>query len=538
MTTPTTLTGTGKLVRLILRRDRFLLPLWILFVGVLPISYASSIADLYPTALGRQEFAATGGSNAGFVTLYGRLFGSSLGELVTWRAGFLPVIVGLISLLTVIRHTRTDEEAGRRELLGATVVGRHAGLAAALTATFGANLVLAMLLALSMMSQHLPATGSLAFGVEVAAAGWMFAAVGGVAAQLTDSAGGARGIAVSVLGAAYLLRIVGDLSGEAGGGLSWLSWLSPIGWVQRIRPFGGESWWILTPAAGLTAVLATAAVALSARRDVGAGLLPTRLGPATAAPGLRTPLALAWRLHRGLLAGWIAGFAVLGVVLGGVAKGVGDLLRDNQNLQDVFARMGGRAGLIDAYLASIMSILGLIAAAYAIQATLRLRSEETSLRAEPVLSTAVGRVQWASSHLVFSALGPAAALVSAGLAIGLTHGLNSGDVGRELPRALGGAMVQLPAVWVLAAIAMALVGLLPRLATISWGALAICLLVGLVGAALQLSQWLLDVSPFTHIPKAPGTDVSATPLVWLVAVAVALAAAGLIGLRRRDIPVT
>src|SRR6266705_5167921 len=514
----TTLAGTGKLVRLILRRDRLLLALWILFVGLLPISYASSIADLYPTAVARRQFADIGGSTAGFVALYGRLSGTSLGELVTWRAGFLPVIVGLISLLTVIRHTRTEEETGRRELLGSTVVGRHAGLAAALTATFGANLVLAALLALSMISQHLPATGSLAFGVEVAAAGWIFATVGGVAAQLTDSAGGARAIAISVLGAAYLLRVAGDLSGEAGGGLSWLSWLSPIGWVQRIRPYGDERWWLLTPAAGLTAVLATAAVALSARRDVGAGLLPPRLGPATAAPGLRTPLALAWRLHRGLLAGWAAGFAVLGVVLGGLANGVGDLLRDNQNLRDVFARMGGRAGLIDAYLAAVMGILGLIAAAYAIQAALRLRSEETSLRAEPVLATAAGRLQWASSHLTFSALGPAAALATAGLAAGLTHGLNSGHVGRELPRVLAGAMVQLPAVWVLAAIAVALFGLLPRLAAASWGALAVCLLFGLVGAALQLSQWLLDVSPFTHIPKAPGADVPAAPLVWLVAV--------------------
>jgi len=537
----TTLTGTGKLVRLILRRDRLLMPLWILFVGLLPISYASSIADLFPTAAARQQYADVSMNNAGFVALYGRLFGSNLGELVTWRAGFLPVIIGLISLLTVIRHTRVEEETGRRELIGATVVGRHAGLAAALTATFGANLVLAALLALSMASQHLPATGSIAFGVEIAAAGWIFATVGGVAAQLTDSAGGARGIAISVLGAAYLLRVVGDLSGEGGGALSWLSWLSwlsPIGWVQRIRPFGDERWWILAPAAGLTAALATAAVALSARRDVGAGLLPPRLGPATAAPSLRTPLALAWRLHRGLLAGWTAGFAVLGVVLGGVAESVGDLLRDNQSLQDVFARIGGSAGVIDAYLAAVMGILGLIAAAYGIQAALRLRSEETSQRAEPVLATAVGRLRWASSHLIFSALGPALALATAGLIAGLTHGLNTGNVGRELPRVLAGAMVQLPAVWVLAAIAVALFGLAPRLAPASWGALAGCLLFGLVGATLQLSQWLLDISPFTHIPKAPGAAVSATPLVWLVAVVVVLAAAGLIGLRRRDIPLT
>jgi len=273
----------------------------------------------------------------------------------------------------------------------------------------------------------------------------------------------------------------------------------------------------------------------AARR--GAGLLPTRPGPATGAPGLRTPLALAWRLHRGLLAGWTAGFAVLGVVLGSLASGIGDM-QNNQTLQDIFARMGGRAGLIDAYLAAIMGILGLIAAAYAIQATLRLRVEESSLRAEPVLATVVGRLRWAGSHLVFSVLGPTVALAAAGLAAGLAHGLNTGHVGRELPRVLGAAMVQLPAVWLLAAIAVALFGLLPRLALAAWGALAVCLLFLLVGASVQLSQWLLDASPFTHIPKAPGAAVSATPLAWLAAVAAALAVAGLVGLRRRDIPAT
>lgn len=529
-----TLVGTGNLVRLILRRDRLLLPLWIYTLCLILISYARSLGSVFPTATERRQYA----DNGVFVALYGRLSGTSLGEFVTWRAGFLPVIVGLIGLLTVIRHTRVEEETGRRELLGATVVGRHAGLAAALAATFGANLVFALLVALSMLSQHLPATGSLAFGLELAAAGWVFAAVGAVAAQLTESAGSARGIAVSVLGAAYLLRVVGDLSGRAGGGLSWLSWLSPIGWVHRIRPYGGERWWLLALTAGLTAVLATAAAALSARRDVSAGLLPARPGPAAAAPGLRSPLALAWRLHRGLLAGWAAGFAVLGVVFGALANSIGDIQHDNPTLQDIFARMGGRAGLIDAYLAGIMSILGLIAAAYAIQATLRLRSEESSLRVEPVLATAVGRVQWAGSHLTFSILGPATALVTAGLTTGLAYGLATGHVGHELPRLLGAAMVQLPAVCLLAAIAVALFGLLPRLAAASWAALAVCLLVFLVGASMQLSQWLLDVSPFTHVPKVPGAAVTATPLVWLAAAAVALAAAGLIGLRRRDIPVT
>ncbi len=533
-----TLTGTGKLVRLILRRDRVLMPLWILFIGVVPISYASTFATLYPTAAARQQFASISAPNATFVALYGRLYGSSLGELVTWRAGFIPVIIGLISLLTVIRHTRVEEESGRRELIGSTVAGRNAGLAAALIATFGADLVLAALLALVMMGQHLPAAGSLSLGLEFAAAGWVFAAIGGVAAQLTDGAGGARGIGISVLGAAYLLRVGGDLSAQSGGAFSWLSWLSPIGWVQRIRPYGGDRWPIVVLVAGMSAVIAAAAFAVSARRDVGAGLLPTRPGPDSAAPYLRTPLALAWRLHRGLLASWTAGLAVVGVVLGGVANGIGNLLQGNRSLEDLFTRMGGRSGIINAYLAGMMSLLALLAAAYAIQATLRLRSEETSGRAEPVLATAVGRLQWASSHLVFSILGSAAVMLGAGLTTGLTYGLASGHPGRELLRVLGAAMVQVPAVWVLAAVAVALVGLLPRFAVASWGALALCLLFGLVGAALQLSHWLLDISPFSHIPKVPGAAVSVTPLVSLLAIAVALGVGGLIGLRNRDIPVT
>jgi ABC-2 type transport system permease protein len=185
-----------------------------------------------------------------------------------------------------------------------------------------------------------------------------------------------------------------------------------------------------------------------------------------------------------------------------------------------------------------MALLGLIAAAYAVQATLKLQAEESSGRAEPVLATAVSRPRWASSHLTFSVLGPTTALAAAGLTTGLTHGLNSGDVRGELPRALGAAMVQLPAVWVLAGLAVALFGLVPRLAPAAWGVLAAYLVLLTVGATLQLDQWLLDLSPFTHTPKAPAADVTATPLATLAATALVLTAAGLTGLQRRDIPTT
>jgi polyether ionophore transport system permease protein len=524
-----------KMVRLMLRRDRVLMPVWVLFIGLVPLSYVGAINGLFPTAPQRQNYADLSARNAGFVALYGRLHGSSLGELVAWRGGFIPVMIGIVAVLTVIRHTRTEEEAGRRELLGSTVVGRHAGLAAAVITTAAACLLLGVVLALGLTGQDLPAGGAWALAFELAMAGWIGVGVAAVAAQLTTGAGSARGIAIGVIGGAYVVRMVGDIASLGASGLGWLTWVSPLGWLEAIRPFGANQWWPVLLLVGFTVVLTALAGALSARRDVGSGLLPPQLGPASASAALRSPFGLAWRLHRGLLTGWAAGFAALGVVMGYLASSVGDLVNDSKEMADVFARIGGAQGLIDNYLASITSLFGLVASAYGIQAALRMRAEESSGRLEPVLATAVGRTRWAASHLVFALLGPAVVLLASGLTMGLAHGLNVHDVGGVLPGVLTGCLVQLPAVWVLATIAVLLFGVLPRFSMAAWVALVGCLVLSLVGPAVRLSQWLLDVSPFTHVPHLPGGSANAVPLVVLTVIAVLLAVGGLAGLRRRDL---
>ena len=529
-----TLQGTRGLVRLILRRDRWLLPLWVLLLALLPVYQAAAIDQLYSTPAQLRDLYGTVVSTPGLLAMLGPVFGATLGAITVWRSGIVFVIVGLASLFTVIRHTRTDEEAGRRELLGATVVGRNAPLAAALLVTFAADLLLGALLAAGMLGLGLPAAGSLAYGLSMTAVGVVFAAVGAVTAQLAEGAGRARGIGLGVLGLAYLLRAAGD-TGGADSGFGWLSWLSPIGWAQQTRAYAGERWWVLALPAVLLVVLVAAAFALLARRDVGAGIVQARPGPASAAPSLRSPLALAWRLQRASLLAWTAGLAVMGAVIGSVADSVNHMGGESAGLKDLLQRLGGEKALSDAYIASAMVVFALAAAGYGIQATLRLRAEEEGLRAESVLATSVGRLQWAGSHLLFGLLGPAVALLAAGLAEGVVYGLVGGDVGHELPRVLAGALVQLPAVLVLSGVAMALFGLLPRLTPVSWAALAVSAFLVLLGPLVRLSQWLLDLAPFSHIPKVPGAAVSATPLVWLLAAAAALAAAGLGGFRRRDL---
>jgi ABC-2 type transport system permease protein len=230
-----------------------------------------------------------------------------------------------------------------------------------------------------------------------------------------------------------------------------------------------------------------------------------------------------------MLIGWTIGFAVVGAALGSVAHGVADLLNSSPRIRVLVATLGGQGAVLDAYFTAIFGILGLVASGYGVQATLRLRSEEEDARAEPVLAASVSRLRWATSHLVFAALGPAIALAAAGVTVALAQGAPD-----DVPRLAATALMQLPAVWVLIGIALALFGAAPRIARASWGVLAGCILLGQLGQLLQVPSWAMSLSPFTHL-RPPGGGIEAAPLLLLVATASAFTLAGLLALRRRDL---
>ena len=533
--TSTGLTGTGALTRLAFRRDRIMLPTWVYLITVLVATTAYTFKKLYPTAAARAQLVVTGGGNPALRFLYGRLNGSSIGALTTWRYGIWAAIFGaLMTVFIVIRHTRGDEEAGRLELVGSAVVGRQAALTAGLLTAATANVAIAVLLSVALPASGLPVSGSVALALAIGASGLAFTGIAAVAAQLASGARGARGICFGVLGAAFLLRAIGDSAGPSGP--SWLTWTSPLGWVELTRPFDGQQWWVLALPAAVLAAGVGAAYALAARRDYGAGLLPDRPGRPSASGLLRGPLGLAWRLQRGLLGGWAVGVVCVFAASGAAAKGIGSLLGGSTQLRNEFTRLGGQAAITNAYLAALMLLAGLGAAGYATSAVLRLRTEETGGLAEPLLATAVGRIRWGLSQVAVAVFGAAVLLALAGLAAGLGYGLRTGAGGPQAARMLGAAMAQLPASLVIAGVAVALVGLVPGACVAgAWTVLGAVVVIDLFGEVLQLSHWLLDVSPFTHVPKLPGGTVSAAPLLWLCLAAITFTALGLAALRRRDI---
>ena len=498
------------------------------------LATASAMRELYGNdPAGLAQFGRSIAANTSLAVLYGPLTAmGSIGALAAWRSGTTTmVLVALFSMFTVVRHTRADEEAGRLELIGATPVGRRAPLAAALILVAAADAVIGVLIAAGMVGLGEPLAGSAALGAGITLVGWCFAGIAALTAQIASTSRAANGMAGAALGAAFLVRAAGDTSPP----LSWLSWLTPLGLAQRMRPYGGERLWVAAVLTLVIVALVTAATMVAARRDLGTGLVQPRPGPADAAPSLRTPLALAWRLHRAPLRWWLLGVAIMGLVFGGVAQDLVNLLEDNPQLRQIIEQLGGANALLETFFATVIGVLALAAAAYALQAVLRLQGEESTQRADPVLAAAVSRRQLVVSHLLPALGGAALLLAVAGLAVGLAHGGPRRGLAGQAAAVLRAAAVQVPAVWVVAGVALAVYGLAPRLTVLAWGALATFMLFGQLGQLLELPQWVLDLSPFTHVPSTVGGSVDLVPLAWLLVAAGALIALGTSAFERRDL---
>jgi ABC-2 type transport system permease protein len=521
-------TGTLGLLRLYLRRDRVVLPLWVFLLSVpLASVYIGSIEKVYPTQTDRAGFAASIMASPAQRALYGQIYNDGLGAVGIWKAGMFHVLIAVAVILTVIRHTRADEESGRAELIDSTAVGRYASLTAALLLALGASVATGMIGAAGLLTTEVPPTGSLAFCAALIASGFVFTAVAAVAAQLSPSARVARGFAFAVLGTAFTVRAIGD----AGSGA--LSWFSPLGWSLQVRPYAGDRWWVLLLHVVTTVVVTGLAYRLLAGRDVGAGLVAERAGRGTASATLGNVFGLAWRLDRGALLVWTVGLALYGLLIGSVVHGIGDELGGGSG-REIVARLGGTGAVEQGFITVGFTMLGMVAAAFAVSLSLRLHQEEAEQRAETLLAGSVSRTRLLASHLLMALGGSAFAILLSGVAAGLVYGAAAGDVGGKLPTVVGTAAVQVPTVWLLSAVTVGLLGLAPRFTPVAWGVLVGFVGLYLLGSLSGSPQWLLDLEPFTHTPRVGG-DFDATPILWLSAIDTTLIVLGGMAFRRRDL---
>jgi ABC-2 type transport system permease protein len=526
-------TGTGQVLRLLIRLDRVRLLAWLGGLGGLIVVSTVAVPTIYDTPLKIAGYARALGASPVNYLMSGRQAGiDTLGGIVANETSQVAQLgICLMVVFLVVRHTRAEEETGRAELVRSTQVGRNAGAAATLVLSAGTALLVGFVTAAAMMLIGLDATGAVVYGLGLWLLALAYVGVALVTAQLTTSARSALGIALAAVGVGYLVRGIGAVQD------SGLVWLSPFGWAQEMRAFGQERGWpaVLLVASACGCLLAAAEIA--ARRDVGEGVLVARPGPAHAAQGLMTPIGLVARLQRGLLLGWAIGMLALGALYGAVIPTIPELVESNPDLASMFGGSGTTAdALVDAFLGYVFGFLALLATVFAVTSATRMKGEEVAGHADLVLAADVTRRSWVVAHLVFSVVGVVLVSMASALGLWVGYGAAAGAWDR-LPVMLAGQLSFLPACLAVTSVAVVVLGHAPRRSALASAWLVVSALMFLLGERLRLPDPVLAISPFWHLPTLPVEQFAPVPAMVELCLAAALAALGLVGFARRDIEV-
>ncbi|WP_370891726.1 ABC transporter permease [Janibacter sp. GXQ6167] len=525
--------GTSTLVRFYLRLARVRILIWVLAVVALVGFGASELGEIYATPAERASRAALM-SNPSAILLGGPGYGLDNYTLPVMLANeytlLTSVLVAVMAIQLVTARLRGDEEAGRYEVLRAGVVGRAAPTMAALSTAAIACALLAGALFVILLATSIPRPAdALAFSVGIGITGLVFGVLAATTSQLVEHARAASGIAYAALAGAFVLRGVGDIQERHG---SWVSWTSPLAWPQQTRAWVDLRWWPLLLSLAVIAI-GTAVALAGTRRDVGAGVLPTRPGRATARAWLASPFALAWRLQRTGIAWWALALALYSALCGSLVRSVLDQVATNPAIQ-VYLR-GSGTSLTDTFVALMLAITVCAVGGWAVASVLRLRSSERDGHSEVVLASAVSRTRWLLQHLAVTLLGSTLLLAACGLALGASAAAVIGEPALTW-RTLGGALAYLPAVMAMGGLAALLYGLAPSLTPFAWLPVAWSVIVLSFGGLLQLPGWVIDTSPIGWSPALPGDAMVWTPVVVLTVAALALVATATLCFRRRDLP--
>lgn len=524
--------NTGALAKFILRRDRIRIPLWLIGIIFFTLIVPFAFDDMYASQEDRDILAETM-HNPAMIAMFGSgdFENYTIGAMTAHNMLLLTaIVVGLMSILLVTRHTRADEEDGRIELIRSLPAGRLANLNATLLVLVGANIILAIVTGLGLyMSgiESIDLEGSFLYGAALGGTGIFFAGITAIFAQASESSRGATGYSLAFLLIAYLIRAAGDVGNET------LSMFSPLGWVTRTEAYSTNHWWPILLLAGGAIILFALANYLNAIRDLGSGFIHARPGNNHASAFLQSTLGLNIRLQRTAFISWGIGMLVLGASYGSVMGDLESFFTGNEMLEQMLIEEEGYS-LTEQFIPTLLLVMGILAAVPPVMAMHKLIGEERKQRTEHLLSKAVSRSKLLGSYL-FIAIINGFVMMSLS-AIGLWTAADAVmDDGFAFGTVYGAALVYYPAILIMIGAAVFLIGFFPRLTGFTWIYLAYSFFVLYLGGLFQFPDWAGKLTPFDYIPQLPVESMEWMPVIILTGIALLLMVLGFIGYRKRDI---
>jgi ABC-2 type transport system permease protein len=505
---------------------------WTVGLGLTGVGVIATWEEAYPTQEARDRMQETVGGVPAFEALFGRTveLGTVEGFLL-WRWGGVVVLMAAVwGSHSALKLRRGAEDAGHLELLRAGAISPRGLAAAALTAVGTTQVALAVVVGASHQLAGMDARTAWLYGVALAATAMTFAGVATLASELVDGRRRAGAIAWVVLGAAVGVRIVAASPGTA----AWVWWASPIGWTSFLHASDGRGGTVLAAFAATITLLMAATVSL-ARRDLSSGWLARRQRDRGTAPAIRSVAAVSLRTAIGPTLAWAFGVGAGAFVFGLLADDFAAVVVDLPELQQLLAQLGFVG--MDTPAGVVAMALGMLVVAVALQASTMaasIREEEASWRIEALLVRPVGRVRWLLTQVTVAAGAITVVALAAGAAAWAGTSVGGGELAAGDALASGVNLV--PIGWLFLGIGVVVLGVAPRLTgPLAIGAVLVLSTLDLVGALLELPEWVVELSPFRHLAPVPAVGIALVPASIMVAVGAVGVVVGLGAFRRRDL---
>ena len=525
--------NTGLLMRFILRRDRIILPSWILGIAIFTISIAALLPDLYPIGADKFVLAETMknpavtfmlGPSAG---LNNYTDGSMMGHFMLV---FTAMFAAIMSILLVTRHTREDEEAGRLEMINSLPLGSLSNLTATILILLIANIFIVLLIGLGLNTlsiETMGLEGSLLFGASIGVVGIFYAVLTGLFAQLTSNARAALGLSFAFLIAEYIIRGIGDTGNDI------LSHLTPLGLITRSEVYVNNYWWPIFLLLAVSLLILSFSLYLNSIRDLGAGFISTKPGKSRASRYLSSPLGLALRLERTPIIAWTIGMFILGSAYGSLLGDLEGFLSTSELVQKMIPTVEGFS-LTQSFVTMLMTIISVLGTIPVLMFVVKVNSEEKKNRISQLLAAPVSRNSLIGSYTLIGLMTSILMQSMSVLGLWSAAALTMEDV-LSFGTLFKASMVNVPAIWIFVGVAVFLIGRFPKLTGLTWAYLIYGFFVEYMGEFLKLPDWTRKLSPFSHIPSVPVDDVKISTLFIIIAIALVLIGVGFREYNRRDI---
>ena len=438
------------------------------------------------------------------------------------------------SMLLATRLTRGEEDSGRADFFAVSsstrqtlLLGTIGAIATGIVVFFLICTAITAIVGTSAtVNISLGAASYFALSLSLSAA--LFGSLGLVAAQLVAPRRRASQWVAAVLGLSYVLRMIGDAST----GTAWVTWMSPLGWLEALDPLVATKPFPLVPIVIGIGVSLASALLLSSHRDLGAGVVGHEL-PRHHDRVPQSLFGLQWKLEGASTLIWIGSIVGTGLLFGFVAKGAGEVVA-NSSMADVFRRLGINAAGTKTYLSLAFLLVAVLFSLYATFTLSSFSEEELSGRFDLLAVTPLSRARLLLERSAFVGVSIVAGALLVGVATEL--GMVTGGGALAFGTVEAAALATVAPALCMVGLTTFFCGVTPRWARTLAPAVIVWSFVVEVAAGISTSeQSLVRLSLFHWMSALPAGEFQVGGTLGLLAVGLLGSLVGVVEFGRRDL---